>query len=93
MPVEIEFDPDKDTANLDKHGVSLAFGAEVLADGNRLDVLDVRFDYAEDRFVSYGMVDGRVWVCVFTPRGEVHRIIGVRKANDRETRRYHETPR
>lgn len=91
--MQIDFDPDKDTANQEKHGVSLSFGAEVLSDANRLDILDVRFDYAEERFVTYGMVDGRVWVCVFTLRGEVHRIISVRKANDRETRRYHDTPR
>ncbi|GAA0599156.1 BrnT family toxin [Caenispirillum bisanense] len=91
--MQIDFDPDKDAANQEKHGVSLSFGAEVLSDANRLDILDVRFDYAEERFVTYGMVDGRVWVCVFTLRGEVHRIISVRKANDRETRRYHDTPR
>jgi len=91
--MQIEFAPDKDTANQAKHKVSLAFGAHVLADANRLDVLDVRFDYPEERFVSYGMVDGRIWVCVFTPRGESRRIISVRKANDRETQRYHDTPR
>lgn len=91
--VEIEFDPAKDAANRKKHGVSLAFGADVLADSNRLEVLDVRFDYAEDRFVSYGLVEGQVWVCVFTLRGAVHRIISVRKADDRETQRYYRTPR
>ncbi len=73
--------------------MSLTFGAEVLADADRLDILDVRFDYAEERFIAYGMVEGRAWVCVFAPRGEVRRIISVRKANDRETRRYRETPR
>lgn len=73
--------------------MSLAFGAEVLADADRLDVLDVRFDYAEERFVSYGMVEGRLWVCVFARRGGVHRIISVRKGNEREKRRYQETPR
>lgn len=91
--MEIEFDPAKDAANQGKHGVSLAFGANVLADSNRLEVLDVRFDYAEDRFVSYGLVEGQVWVCAFTLRGDVHRIISVRKADDRETRRYYQTPR
>lgn len=91
--MQIEFAPDKDAANQDKHQVSLAFGARVLADASRLDVLDVRFNYAEERFISYGMVDGRVWVCVFTPRGDTRRIISVRKANDRETQRYHDTHR
>ncbi len=91
--MQIAYDHDKDAGNLEKHGMSLAFGAAVLSDRNRLDILDVRFDYAEERFLCYGQVEGRVWVCVFTVRGEVHRIISVRKANDRETRRYHDTPR
>ncbi|CCG08677.1 BrnT family toxin [Pararhodospirillum photometricum] len=86
--MHIDFDPAKDATNKEKHGVSLAFGAEVLSDPYRLDILDVRFDYAEERFISYGSVDGRVWVCVFTLRGEAHRMISVRKANDRETSRY-----
>ena len=91
--MRISFDPEKDADNLEKHGVSLAFGAEVLADANRVDALDVRFDYGEERFVAYGTVEGRVWVCVFSLRGEIHRLISVRKANERETRRYQETPR
>ena len=42
--MRIEFDPDKDADNRDKHDVALDFGAEVLADTNRLDILDVRFE-------------------------------------------------
>jgi hypothetical protein len=64
-----------------------------LADINRLDVLDVRFAYAEERIVSYGVVNKRIWVCVFIPRGGTYYVISVRKANDRETQRYHDTPR
>ncbi len=88
--MEIELDPGKDAANQDKHGVSLLFGRQVLSDPDRLDVLDVRFDYGEDRFATYGKVDGRVWVCVFTMRGAVYRVLSVRKANERETERYHD---
>lgn len=91
--MRITFDPDKDAANQAKHGASLAFAKRVLDDPGRLDVLDVRFNYTEERFVSYGLVDGRVWVCVFAPRGDSCCIISVRKANDRETRRYQDTPR
>jgi len=91
--MQIEFDQDKDLGNKIKHQVSLAFGAQILDDTNRLDVLDVRFEYSEDRFVSYGLVDERIWICVFAPRGDVCRIISVRKANDRETERYHNSPR
>jgi uncharacterized DUF497 family protein len=91
--ITIDFDPDKDIANQEKHRVSLAFGAKILADTDRVDILDVRFAYAEERYITYGMVAGRVWVCVFTQRESVYRIISVRKANNRETRRYHETLR
>jgi hypothetical protein len=91
--MRIAFDPGKDASNREKHSVSLAFGAEVLADADRLDVLDVRFAQVEERFVAYGAVNKRVWVCVFTVRDGVYRIISVRKANDRETKRYKDTPR
>jgi uncharacterized DUF497 family protein len=91
--MKIEFDPEKDAVNRDKHGLSLAFGAKVLADSGRLEILDVRFDYAEERFIAYGMAQGRVYVCVYTERGDKRRVISVRKANGRETERYRQTPR
>jgi len=91
--MRIGFAPDKDAANRDKHGVSLAFGGDVLADPQRLVVRDTRFDYGEPRYVAYGMTEGRVWVCVYADWGETIRVISVRKANDREQRRYRDTPR
>mgnify|MGYP000597848512 CR=1 FL=1 len=91
--MRIAFDSEKDAGNQTKHGVSLAFGAIVLADPDRLDIPDVRASYGENRYVSYGMAEDRIWVCVWTPRDTVCRIISVRKANDRESRRYHATPR
>jgi uncharacterized DUF497 family protein len=91
--MEIEFDPAKDEINRDKHGASLAFAADVLSDPRRIDLVDTRIEYSEDRTVTYGKVMGRVWVCVFTRRGNAYRPISVRKANDRETKRYHNTAR
>jgi uncharacterized DUF497 family protein len=44
--------------------------------------------YAEDRFISVGWLDTRLIVLVWTPRGEVRRIIRMRKANDREKALY-----
>ena len=91
--MQINLDPGKDASKRAKHGVSLAFAAEVLADADRLELLDARFDCTEERFVVYGLVEERVWVCVFTLRGGVHRIISVRKASNRETQRYRDTVR
>lgn len=51
----IEFDPDKDVANIAKHGVSLALAGD-------LDILafieDDRNDYGEIRYRAWGTIDG-----------------------------------
>jgi uncharacterized DUF497 family protein len=45
-------------------------------------------DYEEDRFITLGWLDAHLVVLVWTPRGEVRRIISMRKANDREKALY-----
>jgi len=81
--VEIEFDPAKDAANLAKHGISLEAGAQVIKRAVAK-ITDTRFDYGEERFIAFGYMDRRLYVCVFTARGETTRIISVRKASKRE---------
>ncbi|WP_236841697.1 BrnT family toxin [Bosea sp. PAMC 26642] len=49
---------------------------------------DVRTDYGEARFITAGLLQGRMVVIVWTPRGDKRRIISMRKANDREQARY-----
>ena len=49
---------------------------------------DIRQAYAEYRFISVGLIDARLVVIVWTPRGEVRRIISMRKANEREKNFY-----
>ncbi|MFA6964449.1 BrnT family toxin [Bosea sp. (in: a-proteobacteria)] len=45
-------------------------------------------DYGEERFVTIGILDGRMVVTVWTDRGDSRRIISMRKANEREQARY-----
>ncbi len=80
----IEFDPDKDTANIAKHGVSLARAAdlEILAR-----VRDERFT-AETRYRAYGLIDGEAYCLTYTLRGQNVRAISLRRAREREIRRY-----
>ena len=49
---------------------------------------DARFDYGEPRFTTVGVLDGRMVILVWTPRGEVRRIISMRKANEREIEKF-----
>jgi uncharacterized protein len=45
---------------------------------------DTRSDYGERRFISTGVIDGRLPVCVWTVRAGRTRLISLRKANTRE---------
>lgn len=81
--MDIEFDSAKDEANIAKHGVSLARGADVLANvlAAKLDARRVR---GEERWLAFGLVDGRLFAAVYTMRGDTFRIISVRKASRKE---------
>jgi hypothetical protein len=77
--MDVEYDSDKDAANLAKHGVSLALGVIVLENCIGA-VVDARRDYGEIRINAFGPVNNRLFVCTYTMRGEIHRLISVRKA-------------
>jgi uncharacterized protein len=85
--VEFEFDDTKNTANRAKHGVDFAEAYRFNWAGS-VTVEDTRRPYGEPRFVTYGEIDGRVHVLVFTVRAEIIRVISLRKANDREIASY-----
>jgi uncharacterized DUF497 family protein len=85
--VRIEFDPRKDEINRAKHGVSLAVAADIDL-GAALIEPDQRFPYGETRFQAIAPIAGRLHLLAFTMRGDVVRVISLRKANPRERRRY-----
>lgn len=61
----------------------MARAGEVLS-GATLTVEDDRRDYGEERFITIGFLDETMVVLVWTPRDGTHRIISMRKANERE---------
>lgn len=83
----LEFDKHKDLANRAKHGIALARAVDFEWDTARVEP-DARRDYGEPRYKATGLLDGRLHVLVFTPRRAALRLIGLRKANMRERRRY-----
>jgi uncharacterized DUF497 family protein len=82
-----EFDPIKNTKNITERGLSLALAPYVFAELIHV-TDDDRKDYGEKRQIAYGLIKGRLFVCVFTDRGDVRRIISLRKANSREVAAY-----
>ncbi len=83
----IEFDPAKDAANVAKHGVPLTEAAQ-LDWKNALVWEDRRRDYGELRQVALAVLNGRLYAAVFVDRGEVRRMVSLRKANLREINHY-----
>lgn len=85
--MKITFDPAKDAANRDKHGLSLAKAAELEWD-TALTWPDLRRDYGEPRQCGIGYIGLRLYAVVFVDRTEGRRVISLRKANRREVNRY-----
>ena len=85
--MRITFDPIKRDRTLAERGLDFAQAAEVFA-GLRFTREDDRVDYGEQRFVTVGLLDGRMVIVVWTPRGEARHVISMRKANEREQERY-----
>lgn len=81
--MDIEFDPAKDEANIAKHGISLSSAIEL---AGIVVVQDERF--TEARFRLYGTIDGVSYCAAVTMRGEVVRIINLRRAHAKEMRRH-----
>jgi len=85
--MNVEFDPLKREKTLKDRGVDFACAAEVFA-GRHYTAPDLRQEYSEQRFITVGLLESRMVVLVWTPRGEARRIVSMRKANDREQARY-----
>lgn len=87
--MEFEWDETKPLTNLSKHGIDF-IDVPVVFDGEIVTVEDERFSYGEQRFVTFGLLQGRVVAIVPTQREEYTRIISARKATKYEQRIYFE---
>ncbi len=85
--MEIEYDPAKRLRTLELRGLDFEDAADVLQ-GPALTFQDARLDYGEVRWITIGMLEGRMMVVTWTQRGEAYRIISMRKANDKEQENY-----
>jgi uncharacterized protein len=82
--MEFEWDETKHAKTLRDRGIGFDDGARIFA-GPVLIWEDARREYGEDRFRAIGETDGDILHIVLTWRGDVVRIISVRRANRKET--------
>jgi len=83
----ITCDPHKSRANYFKHGIVLEF-AQHLDWANEMVWQDVRQNYNEVRMSGLVPLEGKIYAVVYVLRAESTRMIGLRKANNREMKQY-----
>ena len=88
--MRFRWDEAKRRANLRKHGID--FGdLPPLFEGYTVTVEDTRFAYPERRFVTFGLLEGRVLAIAHTEDEETIRFLSARKATRNEREGYFET--
>ena len=71
-----EWDPDKDIANQERHGVSFGLAQFAFADPRRVIAQDISHSETESRYYCFGWVGGGILTVRFTHRDDVIRIFG-----------------
>ena len=86
--MEFDWDEAKRRANLRDHGIDF-IDIEIVFESETVTIIDDRFDYGEQRFVTFGMLEGRVVAIAHTETDERIRIISVRKGTKNEEKSYY----
>lgn len=79
--------PAKRDRTLLARGLDFADADEVFA-GTVISIEDSRADYGETRIISVGHLRNRLVVVCWTPRGDARHVFSMRKANEREKKRF-----
>jgi len=87
--VKYTWDETKRQANIEKHGIDFA-DVPPMFDGDVFTIEDLRFDYGEARYITFGLLQYRVIVVAHTEDDNVIRIISARKATKHEEKNYFE---
>jgi uncharacterized DUF497 family protein len=83
VPLKFEYDPAKSASNKAKHGIDFEETKAIWQDEQRT-VVAVRIVGVEQRDLTVGMLNGKLHTAVTTMRGDIIRIISVRRARPNE---------
>ena len=84
--LRFEFDDNKSKTNKEKHGIDFVEAQDLWNDEAGV-IFDARSE-DEKRYALVSKLSGKIWVMIFTLRGEAVRIISVRRARKEEVRLY-----
>ncbi len=85
--MQITFDPEKNERNIHERGLSFELATEFEFEAAYIRA-DLRREYGETRYVALGRLRGRLHVLCFMETADGIRVISLRKANNREVKRY-----
>jgi len=85
--MKFEWNKDKNKSNIAKHGIDFS-DASLFFENPYSHYEDTRSDYKEKRLVAIGTIEKRVVVMVYVKRKDKTRIISMRKANEREKKKF-----
>ena len=84
--MRITFDSAKRDSTMAERGLDFS-DAQLVFAGVTVEIEDRRKNYGETRIICYGLLQGRMVVLGYTPRGADRHIFSMRKANEREQAR------
>jgi uncharacterized DUF497 family protein len=84
--VGFDYDPEKSETNQSKHGIDFNRAQFLWSDEKRV-VVPAR-STTEPRGAIIAELDGTLWTAIYTLRGDVIRIISVRRSRDEERKGY-----
>lgn len=79
--MKFEWDENKNISNLEKHGLDFNQAKEVFNDKNKLETIDNREDYGEERKKIIGKAMDLLLSVIYTMRGKAVRLISARAAS------------
>jgi len=84
--LDFEYDNNKSTSNLKKHGINFISAQELWTDSELIELQVKSKD--EPRFLVIGLIAKKHWSAVITYRGDAIRIISVRRSRKKEVELY-----
>ena len=88
--MSVSYDEAKRLKTLEERGLDFRDAPKVFK-GITITGLDDRKDYGEERYITFGYLDDRAVILVWTDRENSRRLISMRYANDRERAHYQGT--
>ncbi len=83
-----EWDEDKSSSNMEKHGISFLVATQMWGDPSLAQIESRRDEFDEPRFLCIAKIDNVCWSAIVTFRDQRIRIISVRRARSTEVKIY-----